>query len=85
MLIVFVFAFFVLAAFALGVVVGPEIHKMIKACQDDVVNSGEGRGSLGSCFPKTDDLKYDPLIGQGDFWEAAKKPKRKGKGKRKGK
>jgi hypothetical protein len=78
-----------LAAFALGVVVGPQIHAMLKACQDDhgyantdeVVNSGEGRGGLGKCFPtetKTD-LKWDPLIPTGE----PKKPKRKGK--RKGK
>lgn len=78
---------FTLAAFFVGVAVGPTIQSMIKTYQDDVTNSGEGRGSLGSCFPGTKD-KRDPLIDHGDFWDpaaAAPKKQRKSKGKRKGK
>lgn len=65
MLMVFVFAFFALAAFALGVLVGPQIHAMIKACQDD-----HGFSEIKG------DLKWDPLIDPGP-----EKPKRKGKRK----
>jgi hypothetical protein len=81
-MILFLYLLSVVAAFGLGVIAA---RRPSNAC-DDAINSGEGRGSLGKCFPTKTDMTYDPLISQGDYWDAAKKPsKRKGKGKRKGK
>lgn len=73
-------------AFMVGIGVGAKITHTTEAPSDakDTFNSGEGRGGLGSCFPRNDSTSKAAITGLDGQDGSPKTPaKRQSRGKRK--